>query len=78
MLARLAAGRSQAEIARDLFISPKTVGTHIQHLLVKLDVHSRAQAVAAAYRLGLVRSEDIDREERSDRDLGALSPGSGS
>ena len=65
VLARLAAGRSQAEISRDLFISPKTVGTHIQHLLVKLDVHSRAQAVAAAYRLGLVRSADIDGEEAS-------------
>ncbi len=63
VLARLAAGRSQAEISRDLFISPKTAGTHIQHLLVKLDVHSRAQAVASAYRLGLVRSEDIDRED---------------
>ena len=65
VLASLAAGRSQAEIARDLFISPKTVGTHIQHLLVKLDVHSRAQAVAAAYRLGLVHAEDIDRDEPS-------------
>ena len=36
----LARGRSQAEIARDLFISPKTVATHIQHVLSKLDVHS--------------------------------------
>ena len=67
VLSRLAAGRSQVEISRDLFISAKTVGTHIQHLLVKLDVHSRAQAVASAYRLGLVRSEDIDGEEPSDR-----------
>ena len=74
VLARLAAGRSQAEISRDLFISPKTVGTHIQHLLVKLDVHSRAQAVAAAYRLGLVRSGDIDGDEPSG---GQLSPAPG-
>ena len=56
VLAGLTSGRSQAEIARDLFISPKTVGTHIQHLLVKLGVHSRAEAVAAAYRRGLARS----------------------
>jgi ATP/maltotriose-dependent transcriptional regulator MalT len=33
-----------------LVISPKTVGTHIEHILSKLGVPSRAQAVAAAYR----------------------------
>ena len=54
MLDLLARGRSQAEIARDLFISPKTVATHIQHVLSKLDVHSRAQAVALALRYGPV------------------------
>jgi DNA-binding CsgD family transcriptional regulator len=37
-------------------ISPKTVGTHIERILGKLGVHSRAQAVAAAYRQGLVRT----------------------
>jgi len=35
-------------------ISPKTVATHIQNLLAKLGVRSRAQAVAEAYRRGLV------------------------
>ena len=50
VLTLLAAGRSQDEIARELFISPKTVATHLQHVLVKLNVHNRAQAVAAAYR----------------------------
>jgi DNA-binding NarL/FixJ family response regulator len=57
ILALLADGRSQSQIAAGLVISPKTVATHIQHLLSKLGVHSRAQAVAAAYRLGLVETE---------------------
>lgn len=49
----LADGLNQAKIAEQLVISPKTVATHIQHVLEKLDVHSRAQAVAAAHRYGL-------------------------
>jgi DNA-binding NarL/FixJ family response regulator len=53
ILALLAAGKSQDEIATKLYISPKTVATHIQHVLLKLNVRSRAQAVAAAYRLGV-------------------------
>lgn len=54
ILQLLAAGRTQRQIATALVLSPKTVSTHIQHLLAKLGVHSRAQAVGAAYRLGLV------------------------
>jgi len=54
ILTLLANGRTQREIAAALVISPKTVATHIQHLLSKLGVHSRAQAVGVAYRLGLV------------------------
>ena len=42
----LAAGRSQDGIASDLFITRKTVATHIQRVLGKLGVHNRAQAVA--------------------------------
>jgi DNA-binding NarL/FixJ family response regulator len=45
----LAKGLDQEEIARRLFISPKTVATHIEHVLAKLGVRSRAQAVALAY-----------------------------
>jgi DNA-binding NarL/FixJ family response regulator len=44
----------QREIAARLVISPKTVGGHIERILDKLDVHSRAQAVGVAYREGLV------------------------
>ena len=54
VLQLLAEGMTQAQIARQLVISPRTVGTHIQNLLGKLDVHSRAQAVAFAHRAGLV------------------------
>jgi DNA-binding NarL/FixJ family response regulator len=50
----LAEGKTEAEIAADLVLSPKTVATHIQNTLRKLGVHSRTQAVVAAYRDGLV------------------------
>jgi DNA-binding NarL/FixJ family response regulator len=56
VLSLLAEGKSQAQIARTLVISPKTVGTHIEHILSKLGVRSRAQAVAYAYREGLVKT----------------------
>jgi DNA-binding NarL/FixJ family response regulator len=45
---------NQENIARELDISHATVGTHIQRVLTKLDVHSRTQAVALAYREKLV------------------------
>ena len=57
ILALLADGKSQQEISTTLVISSKTVATHIQHLLSKLGVHSRAQAVATAFRLGLVDAD---------------------
>jgi DNA-binding CsgD family transcriptional regulator len=57
ILALLADGKTQTQIASALFVSPKTVSTHIQHVLAKLGVHSRAQAVAAAFKLGLVESD---------------------
>jgi DNA-binding NarL/FixJ family response regulator len=46
----LAEGHPQDEIAAELVISPKTVSTHIQRILGKLKVRSRAQAVAVALR----------------------------
>lgn len=55
ILGLLAEGFSQTEIAGRLSISPKTVGAHIEHILGKLDCHSRAQAVAKAFREHLVR-----------------------
>jgi DNA-binding NarL/FixJ family response regulator len=53
ILTLLARGLTQAQIAEKLFISPKTVGGHIQRVLEKLGVHSRAQAVALAHEQGL-------------------------
>lgn len=50
VLRLLAQGLTQPEIAARLTISPKTVATHIEHVLRKLGVHSRAQAVALAFR----------------------------
>src|SRR5215216_6793292 len=62
VLTLLAAGNSQDEIAQELYISPKSVATHLQHVLVKLNVHSRAQAVAVAYRRRILTpSADADR-----------------
>jgi DNA-binding NarL/FixJ family response regulator len=57
VLRLLARGLTQAEIAGTLFISPKTVGGHIQRVLTKLGVHSRAQAVALAHEQGLAEVE---------------------
>ena len=57
VLRLLAGGRTQTEIAGALFISPKTVAGHIQRVLTKLGVHSRAQAVALALEQGLAEVE---------------------
>jgi DNA-binding NarL/FixJ family response regulator len=57
VLTLLARGLTQAQIAEELFISPKTVGGHIQRILEKLGVHSRAQAVAVAHEHGLADVE---------------------
>jgi LuxR family maltose regulon positive regulatory protein len=50
----LAAGRSNAEMAAELFVEPSTVKTHLIHLYRKLGAHSRTQAVARARALGLL------------------------
>jgi DNA-binding NarL/FixJ family response regulator len=55
VLAEIAAGLSNGEIAAKLFISDTTVKTHVNHLLVKTRMRDRAQLVGYAYRLGLAR-----------------------
>jgi non-specific serine/threonine protein kinase len=54
VLRLLADGLSDREIAAALSLSPRTVGWHVNHLLTKLDVPSRAAAAAMAIRLGLI------------------------
>ena len=54
VLQLLGSGKRAPDIAAELGISPKTVSSHIQSMFRKLDVHSRAQAVARAYEYGLV------------------------
>jgi DNA-binding CsgD family transcriptional regulator len=49
----LAAGRTNVEISRMLFISLPTTKVHVRHIFEKLGVHSRAEAVAALTRLRL-------------------------
>ena len=72
ILALLASGRGTAAIADDLVISPKTVATHVQRILAKLDVHSRSEAVAFAYREGLV--DDVSAHLLTVPSPPALSP----
>ena len=52
VLVLLAAGRSNPEIARALFISAKTASVHVSNILAKLGVSRRVEAAAIAHRLG--------------------------
>ncbi|MHB2023369.1 MAG: response regulator [Mycobacteriales bacterium] len=55
VLAGMAAGRSNGQIGRALYLSEDTVKTHARRLFRKLGVKDRAQAVALGFRRGLVR-----------------------
>ena len=57
-LMRLVRGRSNAEIARELFLSEATVKTHVAAILRKLELRDRTQVVIWAYEHGLVRPGD--------------------
>jgi DNA-binding NarL/FixJ family response regulator len=53
ILRLIAAGLSNAEIGKELYISDTTVKTHVTHILQKLDLRDRVQAVVLAYETGL-------------------------
>jgi DNA-binding NarL/FixJ family response regulator len=53
---QLAVGRTNREIAQDLFLSPRTVDMHVRNILRKLDCRSRVEAAKRAGELGLLVS----------------------
>ncbi len=62
VLRLLASGKSNKEIAHDLQVVEDTIKSHIRHILAKLGVQSRTQAVLTAVRLGLIAldSENVE------------------
>ena len=54
VLALVAEGRSNRQVADALFISAKTASVHVSNILAKLGVASRVEAAAVAHRLGLL------------------------
>ena len=58
VLELLALGRTDREIAEQLFITEKTAGHHVSHILTKLRVSRRGEAAAIAHRIGLTAGDD--------------------
>jgi DNA-binding CsgD family transcriptional regulator/tetratricopeptide (TPR) repeat protein len=59
VLRLVSAGRSNRQIAEELFISPKTASVHVSNILAKLGVSGRGEAAAVAHRLGLFPAEPL-------------------
>lgn len=58
VLAAVANGMNNAQIAESLFLSEATVKTHVHRILMKLGVADRSQAIVAAFRWGLVKPDE--------------------
>jgi len=55
VLALVALGRTNSQIAETLFISPKTATVHVSNILGKLGVRNRVEAATVAHRLGIIK-----------------------
>jgi two-component system, NarL family, response regulator LiaR len=64
VLELIARGKTNKQIARELFIGEATVKSHVHSILSKLNVSSRTQAALYAGRIGLVTTEEISEESR--------------
>lgn len=71
MFQALARGRTTAEVAGELYLSPHTVRTYVQTGMRKLDSRTRAQGVAVAINRGLISSAGVD-SPRTDAAVSAL------
>ncbi|MFF3456502.1 AAA family ATPase [Streptomyces sp. NPDC002730] len=65
VLRLVAAGRSNRQIAEELYISPKTASVHVSNILAKLGVSGRGEAAAMAHRLRLFPTPVEERQETS-------------
>ena len=62
MLVLLVRGRSNKQIATQLSITPRTVGSHVEHIYAKIGVSTRGAAAMFAMRHGLVDATAVDDE----------------
>jgi DNA-binding CsgD family transcriptional regulator len=68
VLGLLAVGRTNREIAAELFVSGKTAATHVSHILAKLGVRSRVEAAATAHMFGLLAGDVPARNRRTSQE----------
>ncbi|MFE6419331.1 AAA family ATPase [Streptomyces enissocaesilis] len=68
VLRLLARGRSNRQIGEELFITAKTASVHVSNILAKLEAASRTEAVAIAYRQGLIAPETAGPGRPADRE----------
>lgn len=71
VLALIAHGLSNDDIARHLILGTTTIKTHVGRIFMKLGLHDRAQAVAAAYQSGLVHPGDVPSPPGADSSVPA-------